>query len=202
MGEDAAEEVVRLILNGTEVAVRLTGSAVKNLASLLIAWSKKEKKVYGKTTMMKLLNSGDTLEVLSLSHEQYHKFKGLAKKKVLYAPFVNAKEQDGKVDLVIAKRSIPLVNYILERIGYGTVEQTQVPEEIKKKDSPSRQSFEDAKVRSTEPAVTKSGGKTTQERESVLLRLEANRKYLESHPFEGKDPTRGRDIKPKRGQSR
>ena len=43
MGGDAAEETVRLMLNGTEIAVRLTGSAVKNLASLLIEWSKKEK---------------------------------------------------------------------------------------------------------------------------------------------------------------
>ena len=43
MGGDAADEFVRLMLNGTEVAVRLAGSGAKNLAALLIAWSKKEK---------------------------------------------------------------------------------------------------------------------------------------------------------------
>ena len=38
MSGDAADEVVRIMLNGTEVAVRLAGSGVKNLAALLIAW--------------------------------------------------------------------------------------------------------------------------------------------------------------------
>lgn len=197
MGGDAAEETVRLMLNGTEIAVRLTGSAVKNLASLLIEWSKKEKKVYGKTTMMKLLNSGETLEVLTLSREQYKAFKEMARKKVLYAPFVNAKEQDGKVDLVISKRSIPIVNYILERIGYGTVGQKQEEEESKKKDSPSRQSSGDAKARSKEPDVTKPGQKTEPERESVLTRLEANRKYLESHSGQGREQAKNRGRKTK-----
>ncbi len=43
MNGDAADEVVRMMINGTEMAVRLTGSAAKNLAAILVAWSKKEK---------------------------------------------------------------------------------------------------------------------------------------------------------------
>ena len=35
MSGDAADEVVRIMLNGTEVAVRLAGSGVKNLAAML-----------------------------------------------------------------------------------------------------------------------------------------------------------------------
>ena len=37
MSGDAADEVVRIMLNGTEVAVRLAGSGIKNLAALLIS---------------------------------------------------------------------------------------------------------------------------------------------------------------------
>ena len=81
MSGDAADEVVRIMLNGTEVAVRLAGSGVKNLAAMLIAWSKKEKKPYGKTNMMRLLKSGEELQVISLDKEQYTKFKTPAKKK-------------------------------------------------------------------------------------------------------------------------
>ena len=36
MSGEAAEEFVRIMLNGTEVLVRLTGSAARSLASLLI----------------------------------------------------------------------------------------------------------------------------------------------------------------------
>ena len=70
MNGEAADEVVRMALNGTEVAIRLTGSAAKNLAAILVAWSKNHKKIYGKTSMMKLLRSGEELQVLSLTKEQ------------------------------------------------------------------------------------------------------------------------------------
>ena len=134
MHGDAADEMVRMVLNGTEVAIKLTGSAAKNLAALLVAWSKNEKKVYGKTTMMKLLKSGEPLQVLSMTKEQYSKFKGMAKKKVLYAPFLNKKRGDNKLDVVISEKSLPMVNHILKKIGYGEVAKTQPEvEETKKK---------------------------------------------------------------------
>ena len=50
MNGEAADEVVRMVLNGSEVAIRLTGSAAMNLAAILVAWSKNHKKVYGKTS--------------------------------------------------------------------------------------------------------------------------------------------------------
>ena len=91
MNGEAADEVVRMVLNGSEVAIRLTGSAAKNLAAILVAWSKNHKKVYGKTSMMKLLRSGEELQVLSLTKEQYQDFKASARKQVLFAPFVDTK---------------------------------------------------------------------------------------------------------------
>lgn len=177
MAGEAADEFVRIMLNGTEVAVKLTGSAAKNLAALLIAWSKNEKKVYGKTSMMRLLRSGDELQVLSLNKEQYQQFKTMAKKKVLYAPFINNLADDGKIDVVISSKSIPIVNYILKKIGYGEVtkEQEQT-EEIKKKDTPSRQSSEGVRVRSGDKDSTAQS--KTPKRESVAAKLEANRQYL------------------------
>lgn len=134
MAGEAADEFVCIMLNGTEVAVKLTGSAAKNLAALLIAWSKNEKKVYGKTSMMRLLRSGDELQVLSLSKGQYQQFKTMAKKKVQYAPFINNLADDGKIDVVISSKSIPIVNYILKKIGYGEVtKETEQAEETKKR---------------------------------------------------------------------
>ena len=41
-GGDAAEQIVRLSLEGFEVAVRLTGSAAKNIAILLASVLKQE----------------------------------------------------------------------------------------------------------------------------------------------------------------
>ena len=42
---DAAEQVVRISLEGTEVALKLTGSAAKNIAAMLYAvWKNRDKK--------------------------------------------------------------------------------------------------------------------------------------------------------------
>ena len=132
MNGEAADEVVRMVLNGSEVAIRLTGSAAKNLAAILVAWSKNHKKVYGKTSMMKLLRSGEELQVLSLTKEQYQDFKASARKQVLFATFMDSKSEDGKVDVVIESKSIPLDNHIMDRIGYTQIEPEKEKEPPKK----------------------------------------------------------------------
>ena len=202
MSGDAADEVVRIMLNGTEVAVRLAGSGVKNLAAMLIAWSKKEKKPYGKTNMMRLLKSGEELQVISLDREQYKQFKTLAKKKVLYAPFLNTKEEDGKVEVVISSKSIPLVNYILKKIGYGDVQQDESTDLSKKKQStPSQRSSSEPTTRSTEVAVERTTLRSSSpEPESVAAKLEANRQFLEQKSKEQSGKNRSKTKKKDRSR--
>ena len=202
MSGDAADEVVRIMLNGTEVAVRLAGSGVKNLAALLIAWSKKEKKPYGKTNMMRLLKSGEELQVISLDKEQYRQFKGLAKQKVLYAPFLNTKADDGKVDVVISSKSIPLVNFILKKIGYGDVQQDESTDLSKKKQStPPQRSSAEPTTRSTEAvAEEKPNRNSPRQPESVAEKLEANRKLLEQKAKE--QPAKNRTKSKKKDRMR
>lgn len=110
MHGDAADEMVRMVLNGTEVAIKLTGSAAKNLAALLVAWSKNEKKVYGKTTMMKLLKSGEPLQVLSMTKEHYSRFKGMAKNMHFDAGFMLIKERKC-VRVIESIRSVYMMQY-------------------------------------------------------------------------------------------
>ena len=50
-GGDAAEQVVRLSLEGFEVAAKLTGTAAKELAVLLVSVLKQEHKTKGKARL-------------------------------------------------------------------------------------------------------------------------------------------------------
>ena len=50
-GGDAAEQVVRLSLEGVEVAARISGNGAKNIALLLYAALKEEQKTKGKTAI-------------------------------------------------------------------------------------------------------------------------------------------------------
>ena len=56
-GGDAAEQVVRLSLEGFEVAARLSGSAAKNIALLLVSVLKQEQKTKGKARLTNMIKS-------------------------------------------------------------------------------------------------------------------------------------------------
>ena len=51
---EAADQVVRMTLNGVEIAARLTGRAAERLAALVYAIIKDNKKTRGKATMKRL----------------------------------------------------------------------------------------------------------------------------------------------------
>ena len=54
-GGEAADQMVRMMLSGTEVAVRLGGSALKNLLALTMALAHNRKTLTGKVNMGKML---------------------------------------------------------------------------------------------------------------------------------------------------
>ena len=65
-GGDAAEQVVRLSLEGLEVAVRISGEGAKNLAVILAAALREEHKTKGKARLTNLIMSGFELFVFSV----------------------------------------------------------------------------------------------------------------------------------------
>ena len=65
-GGDAAEQVVRLSLEGFEVAAKLTGSAAKNVALLLVSVLKQEQQTKGKARLTNMIKSGKELKVFSI----------------------------------------------------------------------------------------------------------------------------------------
>ena len=74
-----------MMLSGGEVAVKLAGSAAKNAAAMLLALARNHKKVYGKTSLKKILQQTRDIRTFSLTPEQYREFSRRAKDKVLFA---------------------------------------------------------------------------------------------------------------------
>lgn len=79
---DAAEQVVRISLEGTEVALKLTGSAAKNIAAMLYAvWKNRDKnKAKGHQRLSAMLKSGKELKVFTVSEEHLKQFATEAKR--------------------------------------------------------------------------------------------------------------------------
>ena len=128
---EAAEQVVHMMLTGGEVAVRLAGSAAKNAAAVLLALARNHKKVYGKTTLKKILQQTRDIRTFSLTPEQYREFSHQAKNKVLFAGIQEKDQPDAPIDLVIPTTDLELANVIFERI-FGRLDKSQEESSSKK----------------------------------------------------------------------
>lgn len=71
---EAADQVVRLSLNGVEVAAKLSGSAAKQLAIMIYAILKDQKKTKGKIRLTNMLRSGKELKVFAVKDGDLQKF--------------------------------------------------------------------------------------------------------------------------------
>lgn len=62
LGSDPADQVVRYTLEGTEFALRISGTAAKNFAIFAAAVLRDQKKTRGKTNLTRLLREGKPLK--------------------------------------------------------------------------------------------------------------------------------------------
>lgn len=71
---EAADQVVRMTLNGVEVAAKLSGAAAKQVAVMLYAILKDQKRTKGKMRLSSMLRSGKELRVFAVQDKDLQKF--------------------------------------------------------------------------------------------------------------------------------
>ena len=118
-GGEAADQVVRMMLSGTEVAVRLSGSALKNLLALTMALAKNGKTISGKVNMRKMLRETRDLRRFPMTPEQYKEFQKLAKKhRLLYSVIRDRDDRGQLLDVILPVTELDRANGIFECILY------------------------------------------------------------------------------------
>lgn len=174
---DAAEQVVRMMLSGSEVAVRLAGAGVKNGVAMLLALMKNHKKVYGKTSMVKMLKNTRDIRVFTMTPAQFKQFKAKAKKmKILYSAVQDKHNRNAPVDVILPTTELERANMVFEKIKF-------VPEQEKQADQPSKEKQQEKNASRSEPgsrdtkdrSSTRSGSERTNERPSVEQKLKENK---------------------------
>ena len=164
---DAAEQVVRLSLEGFEVAARLTGSAAKNIAILLMAALKEEGKTQGKARLTNMIRSGKELKVFSIPQKDLKKFTEHAKKYgVLYTVLRDkySKDPNAPIDIIARAEDASKIQRIVDRFEIGSkVDKAQIVTEAQK-DVAERKDKEKDKPEKTmgELIVEEAIGKPTQ----------------------------------------
>lgn len=118
-GGEAADQLVRMMLSGSEVAVRLGGSALKNVLALTMALAKNNKTISGKINLGKMLRETRDLRQFPMTPEQYRQFSKLAKKQKLLFSAIRDKDGTGKlIDVILPVTELDRANMIFERVGY------------------------------------------------------------------------------------
>ena len=126
-GGEAADQLVRMMLSGGEVAGRLSGSALKNVLALSMALAKNHKTISGKVNLAKMLKETRDVRKFTMSPEQYQEFRKRAgKQKLLFSAIRDTDDRGKVVDVIMPVTEIDRANLIFERIRYlGQPEQAQ-----------------------------------------------------------------------------
>ena len=178
-GGEAADQMVRMMLSGTEVMVRLSGSALKNLLALTMALASSRKTLSGKVNMGKMLRETRDLRRFPMTPEQYKQFKKLAKKHKLLFSVIRDKDDKGKVlDVILPVTELDRANAIFERILYTLPpEPERRPakplqrghEVFRERQAPEREAPEQAPVRRQEQPKDKPRERQPPERKKPVL---------------------------------
>lgn len=148
-GGEAAEQIVRMSLEGVEVAAKITGAGAKNIAILLYSILKEEKKTKGKARLTNMLRSGKELKVFTVKSGDLKKFTQEAKKYgVLYCVLADHKNKDPNavVDVIARAEDASKISRIVERFNLASVDTASIVSEAEKS--------KDSKTDMAEPEIT------------------------------------------------
>ena len=152
---DAAEQIVKMSLNGVEVAAKITGAGAKELAMMIYAILKDQKKTKGKTRLTNMLRSEKPLKVFAVKDSELQLFCKEAKKYgVLYCVLKDKDAGDGLTDIMVRAEDASKINRIFERFKLATVDVGEVRSEIERQRQEQQQAPKDGEIPAPERTQT------------------------------------------------
>ena len=134
-GGDAAEQIVRLSLEGIEVAAKISGEGAKNIAVILMAVLKEEHKTKGKARLSSMIRSGKELKVFSIQNKDLATFAREAKRYgVLYCVLKDRENRSdhAAADIIARAEDAAKIQRIVDRFDLAKVDRAAVTGELKK----------------------------------------------------------------------
>ena len=122
LGSDPADQVVRYTLEGTEFALRLSGTAAKNFAVFVAAVLRDQKKTRGKTNLTRLLREGKPLKFFSIPAGRMREFAQEARRHgLLFVPMRDRNDPE-HIEIAIWAEDSAKVERIIDRMQLDVVE--------------------------------------------------------------------------------
>lgn len=189
-GGDAAEQVVRMSLEGVEVAARITGYGAKNLAVLIAAVLKEEQKTAGKARLTNMIKSGQELKVFTVQQKDLKKFAKEAKRYGVLYSILREKNNDNPnaaIDVIARASDAPKISRIVEKFNLNSVDKASVVKNMEADLNPSLAKT-DKSPQSLQSSEKEKGYRFTKQekktsvREKITMYRDEIRKKNESTP--------------------
>lgn len=131
---DAAEQIVRLSLEGVEIAAKITGAAAKNIAAMIytILKNKDKNKIKGRQRLTSMLKSGKPLKVFTIEAKDLKAFSAEAKRYGVVYCGLREKADDGMVDLMVRIEDAAKIDRIVDRFKISTVDKATIKSNVEK----------------------------------------------------------------------
>ncbi len=129
---ETADQVVRMILQGSEVVLRLSGEAGLRIASMIYNALKGDLTTKGKATLWEFLKSGKDQKLFRIPDEYLKAFTTASKK--FGFPFVVLKDKgnkDGLTDILVYASDASKVNRVIENFNLLVKQVEVIKPEIK-----------------------------------------------------------------------
>ena len=129
---ETADQVVRMILQGSEVVLRLSGEAALRIAPMIYAALKDGHTTKGKATLWEFLKSGKDQKLFRIPDEYLKAFTKASKK--FGFPFVILKDKsnkDGLTDIMVYAADASKVNRVIENFNLLVKQVEVIKPEIK-----------------------------------------------------------------------
>ena len=128
---EAADQVMRMMLNGTEVLLKLTGTGVMHVSTSLFSTLRQQKRTRGRARLETMLKSGKPLKVYTFRDRDLQKFKEVAKQYgVLYTILKEKDKTDGVFDVMVRAEDESKIARIVERFKIAQVNSADLRAEI------------------------------------------------------------------------
>ena len=149
---EAADQIVKIFMDGAERLVRLSGSGVKHGTVLVYSLAKEQHKTKGKARLSNMLKSGKTLKVYTFKDSDLPQFKKVASQYGILYSILKEKDNTGGVfDVMVRAEDENKIARIIERFKFAQVDVSTLRAEVVKE---TEQNQEEVKENPTTDAQT------------------------------------------------
>ena len=137
---EAADQIVKIFMDGAERLVRLSGSGVKHGTVLVYSLAKEQHKTKGKARLSNMLKSGKTLKVYTFKDSDLPQFKKVASQYGILYSILKEKDNTGGVfDVMVRAEDENKIARIIERFKFAQVDVSTLRAEVVKETEQSQE---------------------------------------------------------------